>query len=82
MKVRVVFYGGLKQDAGVRDELVEVAQDQLSVGELVAVFATRFPTLGPRLRAVAFVVNDTIVSPGYILADGDEVGLLPPVSGG
>ncbi|MCC6800674.1 MAG: MoaD/ThiS family protein [Anaerolineae bacterium] len=82
MKVRAVFYGGLRQDTGVREELVEVAQDQLSVEELVAVLTMRFPALGSRLRAVAFVVNDTIVGPGYILADGDEAGLLPPVSGG
>lgn len=82
MKVRVVFYGGLKQDAGAREELVEVAQDQLSVSELAAVLAARFPPLGPRLRSVAFVVDDTIVGPGYMLADGDEAGLLPPVSGG
>lgn len=82
MKIRVVFYGGLKQDAGAREEVVEVDQDQLSVAELAEVLAMRFPALGPRLRSVAFVVDDTIVGPGTMLADDDEAGLLPPVSGG
>lgn len=82
MKVRVVFYGGLKQAAGVREQEIEVAQDQLSVAELAGVLAMRFPALGPRLRSVAFVVGDTIVGPGAVLTDGAEAGLLPPVSGG
>ena len=82
MRVNVVFYGGLKQDIGARHQALDVNADSLTVGELAEVLRKRFPVLGPRLETVAYAVNDEIVDPGYVLRDGDEAGLLPPVSGG
>ncbi len=82
MKVRVVFYGVLKQDIGIKEQTLEFPQDALAVEELVDCLKQHHPALIPRLPAVAYVVNDEIVAPGYVLRDGDEAGLLPPVSGG
>lgn len=82
MKVRLVFYGGLKQEIGSREQVVEIDQDHLTILELRDVLRAKYPTLSPRLETVAYVVKDTIVDPDYLLRDGDEAGLLPPVSGG
>jgi molybdopterin converting factor small subunit len=82
MKVDVVFYGGLKQDVGAKRQTVEVARDRLTVAELVDVITQRYPALEPRLSTVAYVVGNEVVEPDYVLRDGDEAGLLPPVSGG
>jgi molybdopterin converting factor small subunit len=82
MKVEVVFYGGLKQEVGAKRQTVEVARDGLTVAELVDVITQQHPALEPRLSTVAYVVGNEVVEPDYVLHDGDEAGLLPPVSGG
>jgi molybdopterin converting factor small subunit len=82
MRVDVVFYGGLKQDVGAKRQWIEVERDGLTVAELVDVITRQYPALKPRLSTVAYVVGNEIVEPDYVLQDGDEAGLLPPVSGG
>lgn len=82
MKIRVVFYGGLKQTVGAREDMLDVPQEALAVGELGHLLTARYPALGPRLHTVAYVVNETIVDSDHLLHDGDEAALLPPVSGG
>jgi molybdopterin converting factor small subunit len=82
MRIRVVFYGGLKQDVGTRDQLLDLPQDSLTMQDLVEVLKIQYPKLALRLGTVAYVVGDEIVEPQRLLHDGDEAGLLPPVSGG
>lgn len=82
MKVRVVFYGVLKQDVGTKVQVMEFPQDRLTIAELVETLKTRYPALTPRLETVAYVVQDEVVDPDHLLVDGDEAGMLPPVSGG
>ncbi|HML24467.1 MAG TPA: MoaD/ThiS family protein [Aggregatilinea sp.] len=82
MKLQVVFYGGLKQTAGIKTETLDLPGDSLPVRELPGLLGERHPALLPRLGVVAYVVNDEIVGDDYVLRDGDEAGVLPPVSGG
>jgi len=44
--------------------------------------AEKLPTLRDLLARVAFAVNREYVKPDAILNDGDELALIPPVSGG
>ena len=41
-----------------------------------------FPHLAPPTVDILVAVNATYVSPDHALDDGDEVALIPPVSGG
>jgi molybdopterin converting factor small subunit len=82
MKVRVVFYGVLKQDVGAKEQVIEFPQESLTIAELVETLQLRYPALVPRLGTVAYVVQDEIVASDHLLVDGDEAGVLPPVSGG
>ena len=82
MKVTVILYGGLKREAGGREHVVELARERPRVVDLVDTLVDRFPALQQRLDGVAFAVNNEIVDADFILRDGDEASLLPPVSGG
>lgn len=82
MKVRVVFYGVLKQDVGAKEQIMEFAQDRMTIADLVETLKIRYPAIMPRLDTVAYVVQDEIVDCDHVLVDGDEAGMLPPVSGG
>jgi len=44
--------------------------------------AERFPAIAPRLSAVAYAINRDYAPATTVLKDGDELALIPPVSGG
>ena len=82
MRLTVIYYGGLKQDVGAKRETLDLPVAALTVRELSDLLCERHPALAPRLRSVAVAVNDALVEGDYLLRDGDEASLLPPVSGG
>ena len=81
MQVHVRLFGSLREAAGTAS--VELAlPDGARVEDVREALAARVPAaarLGPR---VAVAVNQELAPPGTRLAEGDEVALLPPVSGG
>ena len=78
--MRVRLFAALREQAGA-GEVTDVAGR--TVGELSDALAARF---GERFGAVAavssFVVNGERASRDTPVAEGDEVAILPPVSGG
>jgi len=81
MGVRVVFYGRLKQDAGVKTLEIDL-QGAQTVGGLVDHLVAAYPALAAQLGTVAYTLGAELVGPEAPVQDGDELGLLPPVSGG
>ncbi|MBN1564693.1 MAG: MoaD/ThiS family protein [Anaerolineae bacterium] len=82
MKINVILYGVLKQDAGVKRHTLDLSSDPATVRAAVSELAAQIPALAARLETVAYVIDDEIVDPDTILHDGDQLALLPPVSGG
>jgi molybdopterin converting factor subunit 1 len=82
MRVRVLFFGVLKEIFGTEDKVLDL-QKGARVADLTAVlFEGR---LGPErewARSMAVAVNREYAKAEDTLQDGDEVALLPPVSGG
>jgi molybdopterin converting factor small subunit len=96
MRVSVLYFGVLRDLFGAADDAIELA-DAIAVSELLAMLREilRERTskevmtgkvnegLDERLwRSLAVAVNREYVAPDAVLCDGDEVALLPPVSGG
>lgn len=79
--VRVLFFASLAGRLGVREAALQVPAgttvDQ-AVGELIR----RHPGLEEARDGLAYAVNLEYVAPEHALADGDELALIPPVSGG
>ena len=81
MRVTVLFFGMLK-------DLIGRSQDDLELPEgacLETVFehyASQFPRLREMADSVALARNHEFAAPDAALGDGDEVALMPPVSGG
>jgi len=81
MKIRVRLWGGLVEAAGFTEDVMELDGDAVA-GDVLDILSARAPRL-ERYRSVTRVaVNADIVGPDAMLADGDEVALLPPVAGG
>jgi molybdopterin converting factor subunit 1 len=53
-----------------------------TVRELLGVLRRDYPRLGPALDCAMVAVNLEYVGPDYRLDEGDEVAIIPPVSGG
>jgi molybdopterin synthase catalytic subunit len=79
MQVRVIPFGVLKDWLGAQAAAVELPQGA-TVAELLESLSARLPARS--LHSIAVSVNAEYATAAQVLCDGDEVGLLPPVSGG
>jgi molybdopterin synthase catalytic subunit len=77
----VLFFGVLKDLAGRAADEIELAGGA-TAGAVFEHYASQFPKLAEMERAVLLARNREFVRPAEALAEGDEVALLPPVSGG
>lgn len=78
-RLRVLYLGLLSERRGLAAE--ELRSAALTAGELYRELAARH-ALGLAAADVKLAVNDELVDPSRALAEGDEVALLPPMSGG
>ena len=81
MRVRVVSFGPLKTLFAEGGEMCEV-RDGESVGGLLAILLEQGRVDEAALKCVAVAVNHEYAEMEFVLRDGDEVAILPPVSGG
>jgi molybdopterin converting factor subunit 1 len=81
MKIGVLFFGVLKDLAGATAETVDLPEGA-RVRDLLAHFARGKPRLEAMLPSLAISVNREYAETDHALREGDEVALLPPVSGG
>ena len=81
MEVRVLFFGMLKDLAGRGSDCITV-REGARVGDVLAHYEARLPQLRKLLPSIAMSVNHEYAGRETALNAGDEVGFLPPVSGG
>lgn len=79
--MRVLYFGILKDVVGHSSLEMELPEG-LSVAELVKRHEWEKKTSAKVWSSIAVAVNQQYAKPGDVLRDGDEVALLPPVSGG
>ena len=79
IKIRILCFGVLKEWLGADASTLEMPEGT-TVAELLEQLSARRTT--PIMRGIAVSVNAEFAIATQILRDGDEVGLLPPVSGG
>jgi molybdopterin converting factor subunit 1 len=81
MRVRVLFFGMLREWAGTGSESLALP-DGASVRDVIQQCQARIPRLKEILPSLAMAVNQQYAGPETVLKADDEVALLPPVSGG
>jgi molybdopterin synthase catalytic subunit len=81
MRVRVLFFGQLKEITGVAQEETDLS-DGARVEDLFERYGRRFPKLADFRPSIAASVNQEYAQWRSPLTNGDEVAFLPPVSGG
>jgi molybdopterin converting factor subunit 1 len=81
MQVRVLFFGMLKEITGGGEQKLTLA-DGARLADALAECEKRWPKLADYLPATATAINQEFAPAESRLKDGDEIALLPPVSGG
>jgi len=81
MRVRILFFGGLKDLMGKASDLLDLP-DGASVRDVLAHYLSEVPRMRESLSSLAVAVNQEYAGAETRLKSDDEVALLPPVSGG
>ena len=79
--VSVRLFAGAAEAAGVRVHRVPI-EDGTTVDEVFDRMAEQFPALAAMKSSLKFAVNHEFVEMDQRLSDGDEMAVIPPVSGG
>ena len=79
MRVRILAFGTLKESLGSEPFVLDLPGGA-TVADLLARLGVQAPTI--EKLGIAVSVNAEYATRGQVLKEDDEVGLLPPVSGG
>lgn len=80
MHLRVLFFGVLRDHFGPEETLEQFPGG--TVADLLRYYRVLSPELGPLWEKIAVAVNQHYAQAGQELHAGDEIAMLPPVSGG
>ncbi|NWF85441.1 MAG: molybdenum cofactor biosynthesis protein MoaE [Bryobacteraceae bacterium] len=81
MKIKVLFFGLVKDVTGKSEETLEL-QEGASLGDVFDHYAEIHPRLKPLSASILLAANHDFSPRSRKLAEDDEVAFLPPVSGG
>jgi molybdopterin converting factor subunit 1 len=81
MQVKVLFFGALRDLMGRSSDSAKLPE-HADISSLLEHYAGIEPKLRGMLASLAVSVNQEYANRSATLCDGDEVALLPPVSGG
>lgn len=79
--VNVRLYAGLQDMIGARDVQLQVP-DGATIGQLRDRLGEEYPVVQAFLPTLVCAVDEEYVPSDHVLHDGDNVALIPPVSGG
>jgi len=81
MRVKVLYFAVLRERRGTSSETLELPAGG-DVAMALATIAKSNPLVAPLLPRAQVAVNQVVVAATTLLGDGDELALIPPVSGG
>ena len=80
MRIKLISYGIARDILGGSEQKLELS-DTNSIGELKQELVRRYPAFD-KLTRFSIAVNEEYREEAFLLSDGDEVVIIPPVSGG
>jgi MoaE-MoaD fusion protein len=81
MKIHLRYFASVRELMGTKSETLELAPET-PVAAAIAAVAANDPRRERAIRSCMTMVNQEYVQLDHVLHDGDELALIPPVSGG
>lgn len=87
MRVKVLYFASAREAIGKREEEIELATSsdaakKHTLSDLREALCALYPAASASIRAITLARNLEYASDDVELCDGDEVALIPPISGG
>lgn len=80
MKINTLFFGITKDLTNTTQLYIDV-EENTTVKDFKAILIKQFPAL-QNINSYAIAVNETYATDDDLLANNDDVAVIPPVSGG
>ena len=81
VRVRVLFFGMLRDIVGRAEECLDLA-DGAQLAAIFEHYARQFPRLTELRSSIVLACNQQFSAASTVVHEGDEIAFLPPVSGG
>ncbi len=81
MRVKVLFFGVLKDVTGISKDVLDLPENA-SLRDAFEVYARRFPRFEQMASSIVIARNHEFSTGATPVHDGDEIAFMPPVSGG
>ena len=81
MRIKVLFFGQLKEIVGRPEEYLEIAEGSI-LQTVFDHYSSSFPQIGELAKSIVMARNHEFSAAGTFVSEGDEIAFLPPVSGG
>jgi molybdopterin converting factor subunit 1 len=81
MRVTVLYFAAARELSGCSEECAD-APAGCTAGELLALLCARHAGLAALVPSLQLALNQRYAPRDAPLADGDELALIPPISGG
>jgi hypothetical protein len=81
MRLRCLFFAASRELAGCRETELEVPEP-CTAGEALDLLLLRFPKVASLRPSLQVAVNHKYTPLDTPVTDGDELALIPPISGG
>ncbi|XP_020573591.1 uncharacterized protein LOC110019997 [Phalaenopsis equestris] len=81
VKIEVLFFAKAREITGLADLSLQVPPC-CSAGDCLKILLNKFPGLEKIYNSMVFAVNEEYAPESTILKNGDELAIIPPISGG
>jgi molybdopterin converting factor subunit 1 len=81
LKITILYFARVKDLVGLEKEIINLSYGT-TVETLLANMSLIHPKIKDMLNIIQVAINYKIVNKNTLLRNGDEVAILPPVSGG
>ncbi len=81
MTVTIKLFASIRDRVGSPEVGLEIPENS-TVEEMVRALAIRYPGIEPWVPYMRVAVGWEYVTPGRIIREGEEIAIIPPVSGG
>ncbi|GIL52471.1 hypothetical protein Vafri_8340, partial [Volvox africanus] len=83
MRIKVLFFAKSREVAGLSEQVFEL-ENGANTEDLLQLIISRHPGIDGLMKTCVFAVNQEYVRPQdrELLKEGDEVAIIPPLSGG